>query len=136
MGGPVLPIIGTAVTPDLRAAIAAICISDSCRAAVSSVYDHAREVDLELGAEVRRARAVAYDRASGQSLGGDLPELWHAETQAWVHLAATGAGAYQGHDRGGATGFAVKVTGAVAQLFDHESQAWSAYTGRLVADAF
>lgn len=124
------------MTPDLRAAIAAICISDSCRAPVSSVYDHARGIDLELGAEVRRPRAVAYDRASGQSLGGDLPELWHGETQAWVHLATTAAGAYQGHDRGAGTAFAVRITGAVAQLFDHQSEAWSAYTGRLVAGAF
>ncbi|HMC92936.1 MAG TPA: hypothetical protein VKI45_10785 [Allosphingosinicella sp.] len=136
MGGSDLRILETLVTPDLRAAIAAICISDSCRVAVSSVYDHARGMDIALGAEVRERRALAYDRASGQSLGGDLPELWHGETQAWVHLAATGAGAYQGHDRGSDVAFAVNVTGAVAQLFDHQSQAWTAYTGRLVAEAF
>lgn len=124
------------MTPDLRAAIAAICISDSCRCAVAALYDHDRRAALELGAEAGSGRALSYDRDSGESLGGDLPELWHAQTQAWVHLAGSGAGEYQGHDRGGDAAFVVRVSGAVAQLFDHERQAWSAYTARLVATAF
>src|SRR5438309_10749552 len=98
MGGSDLRILETLVTPDLRAAIAAICISDSCRVAVSSVYDHARGMDIALGAGGRGRRALAYDRASGQSLGGDRAELWGGETRGWVQVAATGAGACRGRD--------------------------------------
>jgi hypothetical protein len=124
------------MSPDLCAAVAAICISDTCRSTVRSVYDHDAGARRNLEAQVGGGRAVACDRDSGDSFGGDLPELWYSPTQAWVHLGAAGGGAYDGHDRNAGTAFAVRVSGAVAQVFDHERQAWSAYTAELLAAAF
>jgi len=124
------------VSPELRAAIAAICIADTSCAPVAAVHDHAAGVRRATEAEVAGVRAVCCDRTSGDTLGGDLPELWHTASAAWVHVRATGGGVYEGYDRGGDAAFAVHVEGAVAQLFEHKRQAWSAYTGELAAAAF
>ncbi|HEY0312631.1 MAG TPA: hypothetical protein VGC56_09070 [Allosphingosinicella sp.] len=124
------------MTPDLRAAIAAVCISDTCGSAVYSLYDHDAGSRLNVEAQVGGGRAVSCDRDSGHSFGGDLPELWYAPAEAWVHLGARGGGVYEGHDRTADTAFAVRVSGAVAQLYDHDRQAWSAYTADLIAAAF
>lgn len=124
------------MTPELRAALAAICIADTAGAPVASVYDHAGGVKRRLEAEVASGRVACCDRESGDTVGGDLPELWHAASQAWVHVAAQGGGVYQGQDRGSGDDFAVHVTGLGAQLFEHRRQAWSAYTGQLASAGF
>ena len=124
------------MSPELRAAIAAICIADTSGASVAAVYDHEGGVRRATEAEVAGVRAVCCDRASGDTLGGDLPELWHTASAAWVHVGGTGGGAYEGYDRGGEAAFAVQVAGPVAHLFEHARQAWSAYTGELSAAAF
>jgi hypothetical protein len=124
------------MTPELRAAIAAACIADSSGSPVSSVHDHDAGLWRGLEAEAVGGRVACCDRVTGETLGGDLPELWHAATQAWVHVEAKGPGAYEGHDRGSGADFAVRVSGVVAHLFEHGRQAWSAYTAQLPAGAF
>jgi hypothetical protein len=124
------------MSPELRAAIAAICIADTSGAPVAAVHDHEAGVRRATEAEVVGVRAICCDRESGDTLGGDLPELWHTASAAWVHVGAKGGGAYEGYDRGDEAAFAVQVSGAVAHLFEHERQAWSAYTGELSAGAF
>jgi hypothetical protein len=124
------------MTPELRAAIAAICIADSNGAPVAAVHDHEAGVRRATEAEVVGVRAICCDRSSGDTLGGDLPELWHPASAAWVHVGAKGGGGYDGYDRGGEAAFVVEVSGLVAHLFDHPSRTWRAYTGQLLAAAF
>jgi len=124
------------MSPELRAAIAAICIADTAGVPVAAVHDHAAGVRRATEAEVAGVRAVCCDRASGDTLGGDLPELWHTASQAWVHVEAKGGGVYEGYDRARAAAFAVHVAAAVAQLFEHETRSWTAYTGELSVRAF
>lgn len=124
------------MTPELRAAIAAICIADRAGAPVAAVYDHEAAAGRAMEAEVVGVRAVCCDRASGETLGGDLPELWHAASGAWVHVGRRDAGGYDGYDRTDGSAFAVEVAGLVAQVFDHASGTWRAYTGQLSTGAF
>jgi hypothetical protein len=124
------------MTPELRAAIAAVCIADTRGGPVSAIYDHEAGAWRGFEVEAVAGRVACCDRKTGETLGGDLPELWHAASDAWIHVEAKGEGAYEGHDRGSSADFAVRVSGIVAHFFEHERPAWEAYTAQLPAGAF
>lgn len=124
------------MTPEVRAAIAAVCIADQARSAVVSIYDHEAGAHVALEAQVSGGRVAGWDAARGSGFGGDLPDLWHQGAEAWFHLAAKGAGEYDGYDREAEASFAVRVAGAVAYVWDYGERSWRSYTARLLAGAF
>jgi hypothetical protein len=125
----------SAMKPHVRAAVAAAAISHASGRRVLSVYDHSSQCEARVSASATGNKVGGYDSDHLCQFGGAVPALYHHGEAAHLDLIPRGEGGYGGYDHGSATHFEVRVTGRDAQIYDHRSREWFAYSARAPASA-
>lgn len=116
-----------AMSPHTRAIVAAAAHAFIFGKKVAGVHDHSENRDMQIAAEARGDRLQAWDGDRSARFGGTLPELYDSNENSYVSLALDGMSA-QGYDRKSASHYTLTASEGMVQLYDHEPEAWFAFS--------
>ncbi|MFN4112621.1 MAG: hypothetical protein ACK4GD_01620 [Sphingomonadaceae bacterium] len=117
--------------PHTRAIIAAATHALATGKTITGVFDHARQMDLQIAAEARGGRLQAFDGDRDARFGGTLPDLYDQSDKAFVSLDLDGMRA-TGYDRKSSSHFSVTVTEHQVQLYDYGAAEWFTFDIRVI----
>ena len=118
-----------------RAMIAASAYVAISGKTIAGLYDHGAARHLQIAAESRGHRVQGADGDRSARFGGDLPELYDAQDQAFVSMEIAGQSA-RGYDRGSDSHYTVEVTDRLINLYDHSAATWFAFEAQFAHDSF
>lgn len=113
---------------NVRAAVAAIAISQSNGRSVSSVYDYSTSGYRNIDVKIVDGRVSAYDYSSSCHIDGNLPSLYHYGESCHLDLQPRGGGKFGGYDYGASCHFEVTVRGNTADVYDYGASSYFSYS--------
>ncbi|WFP74526.1 hypothetical protein [Mesorhizobium sp. WSM4906] len=105
--------------PHVRAAVAAIALSDFSKRNVTSIYSYAESKYVNVDVTVRGGQVNGYDYSSSCHIDGSLPSLYHYGESCHIDLQPGSNGHYDGYDYGSSSHFEVTVNGSEVEIYDY-----------------
>lgn len=110
----------------VRAAVAAVALSDCTAKDVHSVYFDGCWLNIEV--EIKKSHVIAYDYTNSCHIDGTLPGLYHYGEGCHIELRRKTMGKYDGFDFKSGSQFEVTVKGRNAEIYDYTAGDWFSFS--------
>lgn len=117
------------MSPETRAAVAAITLAHASGRKISSIYDYSGDGHRNLSASVTADQVNAYDYTSGCHISGRLSSVYHYGKGGHIEIKDKGNGKYGGYDYSSSSYFDVTISGKNVSLYDYGSSAYFNFSG-------
>lgn len=117
------------MSPETRAAVAAITLAHASGRKISSIYDFSQGGHRSISVSVNNEQVRAYDYMSGCHIQGRLSSVYHYGRSGYIQIKGSSAGKYKGFDYTTSSHFQATVRGRNVSLYDYESGSYFNFSG-------